>query len=60
MQTSLSFAELVKNSKANQEKMLGRALTEEEMTELEVPPATPFLDTSPPPLRPGGRRASHG
>ena len=60
MQTSLSFAELVKNSKANQEKMLGRALTEEEMAELKVPPANPFPDTSPPPLRPGGRRAGHG
>ena len=36
VQTSLSFAELVKNSKANQEKMLGRALTEEEMAELKA------------------------
>ena len=43
MQTSLSFAQLVKNSKDNQEKMLGRELTEDELAELEVPPATPSL-----------------
>ena len=43
MQTSLSFAQLVKNSKDQQEKMLGRELTEEEIAELEVPPATPSL-----------------
>lgn len=40
MQTSLSFAQLVKNSKDQQEKMLGRELTEDEIAELEVPPAT--------------------
>ena len=43
MQTSLSFAQLVKNSKDNQEKMLGRELTEDELAELEVSPATPSL-----------------
>jgi len=41
--SSLSFAQLVKNSQTSEEKMLGRPLTELEVKELEVPPATPSL-----------------
>jgi|TARA_B110000196_G_C20502628_1_gene367425 hypothetical protein len=44
--SSLTFAQLVKNSQDNQEKMLGRPLTPLEIDELEVPPATPSLTQS--------------
>ena len=58
--SSLSFAQLVKNSQTSEEKMLGRPLTELEVKELEVPPATPSLTQPATSSSRQAGRASHG
>ena len=58
--SSLSFAQLVKNSQTSEEKMLGRPLTELEVKELEVPPATPSLTQPATSSSRRPRKAGHG